>query len=128
MPKPEFPPFTEVMKDYQEVVSTMEKTNSLFSVWVRRKDNQVLLAFPPGVENRRFFIAMTVASGERYAGLQAGDKILTVDGNELKGMQYDYIVKNLLRGKPGTMVTLEVERGGQTMIFRVLRGRIVLKD
>jgi carboxyl-terminal processing protease len=62
------------------------------------------------------------------AGLQSGDKILTVDGNDLKGMQYDYIVKNLLRGKPGTMVTLEVERSGQTMIFRVLRGRIVLKD
>ncbi len=61
------------MKDYQEVVSTMEKTNSLFSVWVRRKDNQVVLAFPPGFENRKFFIAMTVASGERYAGLQAGD-------------------------------------------------------
>lgn len=72
-PKPEFPPATEVLKDYTEVISTMEKTNALFSVWVRRKDNQVLAAFPPGFENRRFFIAMTVASGEQYAGLQAGD-------------------------------------------------------
>ena len=41
-PKPDFPPSSEVLKDYQEVISTMEKTNSLFSVWVRRKDNQVM--------------------------------------------------------------------------------------
>lgn len=51
----------------------MEKTNSLFSVWVRRKDNQALLAFPQRLDGRKFFMAMTVASGERYAGLQAGD-------------------------------------------------------
>jgi hypothetical protein len=72
-PHGDFPPFLEVMKDYQEVISTVEPSNSLFSVWVRRKDNQMLAAFPQRFEGRRFFIAMTVASGERYAGLQAGD-------------------------------------------------------
>jgi len=72
-PKPDFPPSTEVMKDYQEVISTIDKSPSLFSVWVRRKDDQVLAAFPQKFEMKKFFIAMTVASGERYAGLQAGD-------------------------------------------------------
>lgn len=61
------------------------------------------------------------------AGLQAGDKIISVDGTSLKGKQFDYIVNNLLRGKPGTVITLEIERGGETMIFRVLRGKIVVK-
>ncbi|HDP80505.1 MAG TPA: PDZ domain-containing protein [Spirochaetes bacterium] len=61
------------------------------------------------------------------AGLQAGDRIISVEGTPLKGKQYDYIVNNLLRGKPGTVVTIEIERGGETMIFRVLRGKIVLK-
>jgi hypothetical protein len=41
-PKPEFPPHTEVLKDYQEVISSLDKTNSLFSIWVRRKDDKVL--------------------------------------------------------------------------------------
>jgi hypothetical protein len=72
-PKPEFPPSSTVMKDYTEVISTIDKSPSLFSVWVRRKDDQVLLAFPQKFEMKKFFIAMTVASGERYAGLQAGD-------------------------------------------------------
>ncbi len=62
------------------------------------------------------------------AGLQPGDKIISVDGQPLKGMQYDFIVKDLLRGKPGSIVTLEIERKNEIMIFRVLRGKIVLKD
>ncbi len=61
------------------------------------------------------------------AGLKPGDKILSVDGQELLGYQHEYIVKSLLRGKPGTMVTLQVEREGQLMLLRVLRGRVVLQ-
>jgi hypothetical protein len=72
-PKPEFPPHTEVLKDYEEVVSSIDKTRSLMSVWIKRKDNQILAALPKEFEQKKFFIAMTVASGERYAGLQAGD-------------------------------------------------------
>lgn len=62
------------------------------------------------------------------AGLQPGDIILSVDGTPLKGLQYDYIVKSLLRGKPGSLVTLVIERHGEMMIMRVLRGRVVLKN
>lgn len=72
-PKPEFPPHTEVLKDYTEVVSTIDRARSLMSLWVRNKDSQVLAAFPERFETRKFFIAMTVASGETYAGLQAGE-------------------------------------------------------
>lgn len=72
-PPPEFPPQSEVFKDYEQVVSSIDKTPSLMQVWVRRKDNQMLGVLPDGYANRKFFIALTVASGERYAGLQAGD-------------------------------------------------------
>lgn len=72
-PKPQFPPFTEVLKDYSEVISTIDNARSLLSLWTRTNDNQVIAALPPGVEQKKFFIALTVASGERYAGLQAGE-------------------------------------------------------
>jgi hypothetical protein len=72
-PPPDFPPQPEVFKDYEQVVSSIDKTPSLMQVWVRRKDNQMLGVLPDGYANRKFFIALTVASGERYAGLQAGD-------------------------------------------------------
>jgi hypothetical protein len=72
-PKPEFPPHTDVIKDYTEVVSTIDRARSLLSLWVRNKDDQALIAFPEKFDTRRFFIALTVASGETYAGLQSGE-------------------------------------------------------
>lgn len=69
-PKPDFPPHTEVYEGYSPVISTIDQAKPLLSLWTRAKDNQALAAFPPGFEKRRFFIAMTVASGEDYAGLQ----------------------------------------------------------
>ena len=72
--KPEFPPHTEVLKDFEQVVSSLEKAPSLFQIWVRRKDNQMLAVFPEKFAGKKYFVALTVASGERYAGLQAGDK------------------------------------------------------
>lgn len=71
--KPDFPPHTEVLKDYEQVVSSIDRAPSLLQIWVRRKDNQMLAVFPEKFAEKKFFIALTVASGERYAGLQAGD-------------------------------------------------------
>ncbi|TKJ38047.1 MAG: hypothetical protein CEE38_04615 [Planctomycetes bacterium B3_Pla] len=74
-PKPEFPPANEVLKDYTKVVSTADGQRSLFTIWTREKDGQMMATLPSGYnsKSRKFFIAMTVASGEDYAGLQAGD-------------------------------------------------------
>ncbi|MBE0534466.1 MAG: zinc-dependent metalloprotease [Phycisphaerae bacterium] len=71
--KPEFPPLDEVVKGYEKVVSTADGQQSFYTIWKREKDGQMLAALPAGYEGRRFFIAMTVASGQEYAGLQAGD-------------------------------------------------------
>ena len=71
--KPDFPPHTEVLKDFEQVISSIDKVPSLLDIYVRRKDNQMLAVFPRNFERKKFFIALTVASGERYAGLQAGD-------------------------------------------------------
>ncbi len=71
--KPDFPKHTEVFEGYGQVISTIDRARPLLSLWTRPKDNQVLAAFPRGFDRRRFFIALTVASGERYAGLQGND-------------------------------------------------------
>lgn len=71
---PDFPPHTEVLKDYEQVVSSIDKAPSLMQLWVRRKDHQVLAVFPERYEQKRYFIALTVASGGPFAGLQAGSR------------------------------------------------------
>jgi hypothetical protein len=72
-PQPEFPPLDQVTKDYEKVVSTADGQQSLYIIWRRDKDGQMLAVLPGGYEGKRYFIAMTVASGQEYAGLQAGD-------------------------------------------------------
>lgn len=71
--KPEFPPFEAVTKGYQKVVSTADGAPSLYTLYVDRKDGKILAELPPDYAMKKYFIAMTVASGEQYAGLQAGE-------------------------------------------------------
>ena len=58
--KPDFPSYTTVIKGYEQVISSMDKKSSLFSIYVRKKDQQMLGALPAGFESKKFFIAMTV--------------------------------------------------------------------
>lgn len=46
------------------------------------------------------------------AGLRAGDLILSIDGVPVREMSTDS-VSNMLRGEPGTKLTLEIERPGE---------------
>ncbi|MBC7835580.1 MAG: zinc-dependent metalloprotease [Phycisphaerales bacterium] len=70
---PEFPTFAEVGKDFEKVISTADGSESLYTLYKREKDGQMLAELPRGYQQQKHFIALTVASGETYAGLQAGD-------------------------------------------------------
>lgn len=79
-------------------------------------------------KNSPFVIVSVYEGGTGYqAGLKEGDIIISVDGVPVEGLQNDYVVTNLLRGKVGSVVTLEIQRGDNLMLFRVMRGKIVLK-
>ncbi|HEC03029.1 MAG TPA: DUF5117 domain-containing protein, partial [Phycisphaerales bacterium] len=72
-PKPEYPPLATVTKDYKLEQPTVVGERGYYTIWTREKDGQMLAALPSGYDGRRFFIAMTIASGEDYAGLQGND-------------------------------------------------------
>ena len=75
-PKPEFPPFTEVLKGYDKVVSTADGVRSLYTLYVRKKDNQIFAELPPNYMAKKYFIALTQASGDKRAGLQGNDQLV----------------------------------------------------
>lgn len=52
------------------------------------------------------------------AGVQAGDRILSVDGKKTAGLTVSEVSNNL-RGEPGTTVVLELEREGVEKPFKV---------
>ena len=73
--KPDFPSHTEVLKGYEKIVSTSDGAKSFYTLWHRKKDGQLLAELPKDFAKQRHFIALTVASGDNYAGLQAGDGV-----------------------------------------------------
>ena len=64
------------------------------------------------------------AGGAASAGLQAGDIILAIDGQDVGAVGYDNSIQ-LIRGPEGTVVTLTVKRrDGSTGVVPVTRKRI----
>ncbi len=57
------------------------------------------------------------------AGILAKDIIVSIDGTDTKGMDVNNAVK-LIRGKPGSQVTLTVQRNGQKKDYQIVRARI----
>lgn len=66
-----------------------------------------------------------VVSGSpaEQAGVQAGDKILKVDGENVEGKGSDY-VSGKVRGEIGTGVTVMVMRGSDSIDISIVRGEI----
>lgn len=71
--KPDFPDFKDVVEGYEKVVSTADGMPSMWTVYTRDKDAQMLAELPPRFEQDRYFFAMTVAAGDTWAGYQGGD-------------------------------------------------------
>ncbi len=61
-------------------------------------------------------------------GLLPGDVIISIDGNVLNGLTQEHIYKNLIRGKVGTTVILEIQRADKIMIFRPVRQKIIVQE
>lgn len=72
---PDFPPAAEVLKDFKKV-SPPEGDSALYGLYVRAKDGRVLAEMPRDYLQQKYFMAMTVASGAQFAGLQAGDRVV----------------------------------------------------
>jgi hypothetical protein len=69
----ELPPFADVSKNFERVVSSAEGS-SLFGLFVNRKEEQMLAELPRGWEKMRFLIAATPSGGEIFAGLQGPER------------------------------------------------------
>jgi len=70
---PEYPPFDKVVEGFTKVESKSPDRGALCKLWTREKDGQVLMELPKDLLTKKYFIALTVSSGDKFAGLQAGD-------------------------------------------------------
>lgn len=73
----DLPEFDKVSEGFEKIaVSDQQNPQGLFSMWKRDKDSQLLGELPRKYADKSYFIALTVSSGDRFAGLQAGDMVV----------------------------------------------------
>jgi len=75
--------------------------------------------------NRLIVISPIEETPAFKAGIMAQDIITKIDGKSTQGMEINDAVK-LIRGRPGTTVTLTIQRGSRLRNFTIERARIKL--
>jgi hypothetical protein len=76
-PAADLPTFDKVSEGYEQVaVSDQQNRKGFFNVWQRTKDAQLLAELPKNFATKSYFVAMTLSSGDTYAGLQSGDLVV----------------------------------------------------
>lgn len=100
--------------------STRNTTDSSFEgigAVLTQRDNLTIVESP--IEGRPAF----------EAGVRAGDKIIKVDGADIRGLPLHKVVSKI-RGKKGTVVQLTIVREGdpEERIFPIVRAHIAIKN
>ena len=114
--RPEYPPFSKVSEGYTKVVSTMDGVPGLYTLWKRTKDGQMLAELPRSYATDKYFFAMTVNSGESYAGLQSDERYLT-------WRRYD---KRLALVEPNISTRSTGEKESRDSVKRLFTDRVLL--
>jgi hypothetical protein len=112
----DFPTLEKVTEGFEKVVSTADGKPPFYTIWVRRRDGQMLAELPRDFARQKHFIALTIASGETYAGLQAGDLYAY-------WKQYD---KRLALIKPNVGVRSNGDNESKSSVKRLFTDRVVL--
>jgi len=109
-------PHSEFMDpdDYQQLQSDTEGQFGGLGLFVSMRDNFVTVIAP-----------MEDTPGYR-AGILTGDRILRVEGKSVEKLPLPDVVK-LLRGKPGTQVTVTIERPSSGLVKNYTLTRDIIK-
>ena len=71
--EPEFPPVEKVLEGFVKSESRSPDGQTLGNIWTRDRDAQMFVELPKDFASKRYFVALTISSGDEFAGLQSGD-------------------------------------------------------
>ncbi len=74
-----------------------------------------------------FFVEPSEGNPAQLSGIQAGDKILSIDGKEMKNKDSGE-VSEALKGPKGTTIEVKVERGTEVKTIPITRDEIKMAD
>jgi hypothetical protein len=67
------PLHAKILNGFKKVVSTADGKKPMWTIYTREKDSQMIAELPANYASQKYFIGLTVSSGETFAGLQSRD-------------------------------------------------------
>ena len=113
----DLPSFDSVSDGFEKVVvSDLKSQKAFFNVWRRNKDAQLLGELPKNFKTKSYFIALTLSSGDQYAGLQSGELVV-------KWRQYD---NRLALIAPNLSIRATGDAESKASVKRLFTDRVLL--
>lgn len=112
----DYPAFDKVTEGYTKIDPPSDTPQSMYTVYVKEKEGQLLLELPKAFANKNYFFGLTVASGQVFAGLQAGDYYV-------QWRQYN---KRLALVSPNTGIRSGGDRESKDSVDRLFTGRVLV--
>lgn len=116
----DYAPFDQVIKGFTKLEPPREQADKpvrpMYGVYVKPKEGQVLLEIPKTALAKKYFIGLTVASGQVFAGLQAGDYYV-------QWRQYN---KRLALIAPNTNIRSGGDTESKDSVRRLFTGRVLV--
>jgi carboxyl-terminal processing protease len=104
-------------EEYQEFIVRTQGTYAGVGLWVTIDEEDNLITIIKAFKD----------SPAAKAGITSGDKIVAVEGLEMDGSKLDQAV-SMMKGTPGTEVTITILRNGSTKDYTLERAIIELPD
>lgn len=98
--------FTE--KEFEEFYNELEGTFAGIGIYIQQQDDALIID------------SVYEGSAAERAGLRSGDEIIAIDGKQMAGKPADQAAE-LMKGEPGSRITLTIKRDGQEQSITVQR-------
>jgi len=112
----EYPPFDKVIEGYKQVQPPADDPQSMYTLFTKEDEGQLLIELPKNFAAKKYFFGMTVASGQIFAGLQAGDYYV-------QWRQYN---KRLALISPNIGIRSGGDRESKDSVDRLFTGKVLL--
>lgn len=112
----DYPAFDKVTEGYQKLSPSGDASKSMYTLYAKADEGQLLIELPKGFTAKKYFIGLTVASGHIFAGLQAGDFYV-------EWRQYN---KRLALIAPNLDIRSNGDKESQSSVNRLFTGRVLL--
>ena len=112
----DYPAFDKVVEGYKKIEPPSDETQSLYTLYVKENEGELLIELPKNYATKNYFIGLTIASGQTFAGLQAGDFYV----------QWREYNKRLALIAPNMRVRSGGDRESKDSVDRLFTGQVLL--